>query len=72
MLRLGMRLDSGAAGEPVWAALEDEEAGGVGVGAGLFTDGLLEPLFEGIAPDCEPGNRDLPGGDDPVLRSLGG
>ena len=31
---LGMRLDSGTAGEPVWAASEAEGTDGVGVGVG--------------------------------------
>ena len=39
-----MHFDSGAAGVPVWAAPDDEEADGVGVGAVRLTDGLLEPL----------------------------
>ena len=68
-MTLGMRLDSGAASVPVLAALEDEEADGVGVGAGRFADGLLTPLFERTAPDCEPGGRILPGGESPVPRN---
>ena len=56
----GMRLDSGAAGVPVWAALEEEEADGVGVGVGRLADGLLTPLFERTTLDCEPADRFLP------------
>ena len=57
-----MRLGSGAAGVPVLAALEDEEADGVGVDAGRFADGLLTPLFKRAALDSEPGGRNLASG----------
>ena len=66
---LGMRLDSGAAGVPMRAAPEDEEADGVGVGADRSVEGLLTPLFTRTTPDREPGGRILPGGEGPVVPS---
>ena len=64
-----MRLGSGAAGVPVLAALKDEEAEGVGVGAGRLAEGLLTPLFKRTALDREPVARILPGGEGPVVPS---
>ncbi len=64
-----MRLDSSAAGVPVWAALEEEEADGVGVGAGRLADGLLTPLLGRATLDCEPVDRILPDGENPVVPS---
>ena len=64
-----MRLDSGAADVPVLAAPDDEEADGVGVGAGRLADGLLTPLLVRAALDCEPDDRILPGGEGPVVPS---
>ena len=54
---------------PVWAAPEDEEADGVGVGAGRSAEGRLAPLFKRTTPDCEPDGRILPGGESPVPRN---
>ena len=55
-----MRLDSGAVDVPVLTALDDEEADGVGVGAGRLADGLLKPLLTRATLDCEPVDRFLP------------
>ena len=63
-----MRLGSGAAGVPVWAALEDEEADGVGVGAGRFARRLLA-VSTRSALVCKPVARILPGGEGPVDSS---
>ena len=52
---------------PVRAALEVEEAAGVGVGAGRLTDGLLEPLCKRAALDCEPVEKILPDGESPPV-----
>ena len=64
-----MRLDSGAAGVPMWAAKEDEEADGVGAGAGRTVEVLLTPLFKRATLDREPGDKILPGGEGPVVPS---
>ena len=64
-----MRLDSGAAEVPVLAAPDDEEADGVGVGAGRLADGLLKPLLTRSTLDCEPVDRVLPSGESPVVPS---
>ena len=64
---LGIGLEAGAAGVPVRAALEVEEADGVGVGADRLTDGLLGPLCKRAALDCEPIGRILPDGESPPV-----
>ena len=64
-----MRLGSGAAGVPVLAAPEGEEADGVGAGAGRTVEVLLTPLFKRATLDREPGDRILPVGEGPVVPS---
>ena len=64
-----MRLDSGAAGAPMWAAKEDEEADGVGAGVSRTVEVLMTPLFERATLDREPRDKILPGVGGPVVPS---